>query len=396
MSKKEKHCYNCNGINDEIKKSGLFNLCKECYNKDLLVTLTNAKKDYGLTSEELVVLPCKQYKTQYSVVCSLYLLDDIKKMAEEKHGDLGLFERKKHNKALERTSNRIILRDKRRKAIKKKIEAAGFVFDESCDLVVKYITGGKPSMKTIVEDMQNKKRIREEKIKRVKLLRETLVKENLSDQIYSNRKNIYLNDVDRDMDLEDVISDIRNTDKIEKTRKKREQILQKKLSELNLDDYEDSHVRHQYLVDVSDDIIINDVIKDIIAGHELQRKNDIIKEQQMKMKKENRKANKLLRRTNKCPDCDQAKAQKCIEAKCGSCCDNERCPVAKHKTNYSNRKYREMHRENRRKHREKYCDECGETENEVELFEHWGGMGPRCEDCIESDDYMAGLKWEPI
>lgn len=376
----KKHCYICDGVNTEIKSSGLFDLCKECFKKDLLITLTNAKKDYGLTDDEIDVLPCKRYTTQYGVVCSLYLLDDIKRIAENKHGDIGLYERKKHHEALQRTSNRIKLQDKRRKAIKKKIETAGFVFDEGSDLVQKYITGGKPSMKVIVEDMHNKKRIREEKIRRDKLLRETLERENLSEQIYSNRKNIYLNEVDRDMKLEDVISDIRNIDRIEKTKKKREQILQKRLCKLNQFDYEDSHVRHQYLVDVSDAVTINDVIKDIIACHELQRKNDIIREQRRKANKKS----KLLNVVHKCVECHQVRAEKCVEKKCGSCCDNYKCPVAKHW---------KKHRGNRR---QKYCDECGKSDNEAELFKHWAGMGPRCEDCIESNDYIAGFRWESI
>ncbi len=337
MSKKERYCYNCNGINDEIKSTGIFNLCGECYAKDILITLTNAKKDYGLTCTELDVLPCKQYKTMYKNTCSLYLQTDVKKLAEEKHGDLGLYERKKHNDALQRTSNRIILRDKRRKAIKKKIESAGFLFDEHSSLVYDYITSGKPSMRAIVEDMQNDKRIAEEKVRRVKLLRDTLIKENISEQIYSSKKSAYLNDVDGDVCIEDVIEDIRDTIRKRKKKEEREQFLQDRLKKMGIDDFTGSSVRHEYLVDLSNLVTIEDVIEHITECHEVEYRNEIIREQQRRAKSESKKANKLIRRENKCPDCDQVKSQKCIESKCGGCCADARCSVMKHRTNQRSR-----------------------------------------------------------
>lgn len=40
------------------------------------------------------------------------------------------------------------------------------------------------------------------------------------------------------------------------------------------------------------------------------------------------------------------------------------------------------------------CDMCGVTLDAWEALYHYSGMGPFCDDCIEGDDYLAGLKWE--
>jgi hypothetical protein len=42
----------------------------------------------------------------------------------------------------------------------------------------------------------------------------------------------------------------------------------------------------------------------------------------------------------------------------------------------------------------KYCDECDCQLNYHTAMYHHSGMGPLCEDCIEDDDYLCGLKWE--
>jgi len=40
------------------------------------------------------------------------------------------------------------------------------------------------------------------------------------------------------------------------------------------------------------------------------------------------------------------------------------------------------------------CEECGSSLSAHEALYHWSGMGPLCEDCVESDDDLCGLKWE--
>lgn len=40
------------------------------------------------------------------------------------------------------------------------------------------------------------------------------------------------------------------------------------------------------------------------------------------------------------------------------------------------------------------CDECGAELDAWSALYHHSGMGPLCDDCIENDDELAGLKWE--
>ena len=42
-----------------------------------------------------------------------------------------------------------------------------------------------------------------------------------------------------------------------------------------------------------------------------------------------------------------------------------------------------------------YCNDCGETLTAWEALYHHSGTGPLCQDCVDSDDYLTGLKWEP-
>ena len=41
------------------------------------------------------------------------------------------------------------------------------------------------------------------------------------------------------------------------------------------------------------------------------------------------------------------------------------------------------------------CNECGKELDVHTALYHWGGMGPLCDDCIEADPELQGLKWEP-
>ena len=41
------------------------------------------------------------------------------------------------------------------------------------------------------------------------------------------------------------------------------------------------------------------------------------------------------------------------------------------------------------------CQECSEPLVAYNAFYHHSGMGPWCEACIEADEYISGLKWEP-
>jgi len=45
--------------------------------------------------------------------------------------------------------------------------------------------------------------------------------------------------------------------------------------------------------------------------------------------------------------------------------------------------------------RERFCEECGESEDKVELLYHHSGLGPYCDACIEADDELSAHKWEP-
>lgn len=40
------------------------------------------------------------------------------------------------------------------------------------------------------------------------------------------------------------------------------------------------------------------------------------------------------------------------------------------------------------------CDNCGKELQAHEAMYHWSGMGPLCEECIDRDPELAGLKWE--
>ena len=40
------------------------------------------------------------------------------------------------------------------------------------------------------------------------------------------------------------------------------------------------------------------------------------------------------------------------------------------------------------------CKMC--YEEKAEVFGHWSGQGPYCEECIEADDELQGHKWEPM
>ena len=42
----------------------------------------------------------------------------------------------------------------------------------------------------------------------------------------------------------------------------------------------------------------------------------------------------------------------------------------------------------------RYCKDCNESSENTELFIHWSGMEPLCQDCIDCDDELSGLKWE--
>ncbi|KAL3137251.1 hypothetical protein ABBQ32_14208 [Trebouxia sp. C0010 RCD-2024] len=41
------------------------------------------------------------------------------------------------------------------------------------------------------------------------------------------------------------------------------------------------------------------------------------------------------------------------------------------------------------------CQACGAPLGAYNAFYHHGGMGPWCGACIEADEYVSGLKWEP-
>lgn len=51
-------------------------------------------------------------------------------------------------------------------------------------------------------------------------------------------------------------------------------------------------------------------------------------------------------------------------------------------------------REARRSEQTVCCDECDRELGEDDALYHWSGLGPLCEECIEEDDELAGLKWE--
>lgn len=40
------------------------------------------------------------------------------------------------------------------------------------------------------------------------------------------------------------------------------------------------------------------------------------------------------------------------------------------------------------------CDECGKELDAYDALYHWSGMGPMCEECINRDIELEGLKWE--
>ena len=50
---------------------------------------------------------------------------------------------------------------------------------------------------------------------------------------------------------------------------------------------------------------------------------------------------------------------------------------------------------NRRAEWRTECQDCGETLDAWHALYHYSGMGPLCEDCIEQDPELEGLKWEP-
>lgn len=41
------------------------------------------------------------------------------------------------------------------------------------------------------------------------------------------------------------------------------------------------------------------------------------------------------------------------------------------------------------------CTECGKHLTAYGALYHHSGEGPLCEECVEGDDYLSGLKWEP-
>jgi len=54
----------------------------------------------------------------------------------------------------------------------------------------------------------------------------------------------------------------------------------------------------------------------------------------------------------------------------------------------------EIKEDPRRKRRKIECDLCMNEYDRDELFVHWGGLGPYCEECIEDDEELRGHKWE--
>jgi hypothetical protein len=40
------------------------------------------------------------------------------------------------------------------------------------------------------------------------------------------------------------------------------------------------------------------------------------------------------------------------------------------------------------------CDQCGTELDAASALYHRGGMGPMCEECVEADPELEGLKWE--
>jgi len=157
-------CIHCN-TEYPYKGNKLFTFCSTCAVLNLLMGKTTAKKEYILNDKDLENLRSLTRKNTYGTECHYYYIGDLKKKADEKHGDkfeelkLKKKERSDRTKALikEKEVAKNKIRCKNKQFLINKLKTAGLQFREDSALCEEYIEHGEEgqySSDTIVKILE--------------------------------------------------------------------------------------------------------------------------------------------------------------------------------------------------------------------------------------------------
>ena len=152
----EMDCYICdNGRDKSITE---FDLCKECWDKKLVMSKTTGKKEYMLNDKDLEGLPVKYFKTAYRSIGTLYLEEDLKDKAIKKYGDIGRERKSREDKAKRRIIKQRENKEKRKKILEKELIKRGCTLRSDSTLCKLFINGSKKmDVHTVAEIMEQMK-----------------------------------------------------------------------------------------------------------------------------------------------------------------------------------------------------------------------------------------------
>lgn len=231
----ENHCYVCDGINDEIRESLCFKLCKPCYDS-VLISSVDVTHKYGITDIQMRLH--KEWENVPHIPSShgqtLYVHDDVKKIVLAKRGSLDWYAK--------RESKKVVLNNKRHDAIKKNVESAGLYFSPTHHLIAKYIASGKPSIKSVIRQMSDEKYESDKSMERYKILHERLQKEGLPTNRITDATEYFIenaNDDELETKLEEAVNDVRTESKMTES-----QLKEKKYLDDLPDEYYDRYDRY--------------------------------------------------------------------------------------------------------------------------------------------------------
>ena len=263
------HCYVCDGINDEIRESLCFKLCKPCYDT-VLISTEDMLQTYGITDSQLF---CdKEWRHIPSIPSSygerLYVHDDVKKIVLAKRGSLDWY--------MKRKSKQIVLQKKRHDAIQKSIKKEGLYFSPGHHLIAKYIISGKPSIKSIIHEMLDEK-CKSDKVKeRYDILHKRLQKEGLPTNHMTNKTEIFVENADNVVDteletrLEEAVKDVYEESEMTKSQ------LKEKYSDKVLDKYYDECCPQNEDYDYGSDTYVTETVNE--SDYYFEKEKSYIKE----------------------------------------------------------------------------------------------------------------------
>lgn len=126
---------------NKIKYDNL-KICYEC-SKDRLIIKSEAKKEYGLSDKDMINIVYDIKKLGFGRKCNLYLIDDVEKVAIEKHGSKNNYkENSKKKKILKEEKQKIKENHikRREKEIKDYLKEVGLKYRNDSKLIYQYTT----------------------------------------------------------------------------------------------------------------------------------------------------------------------------------------------------------------------------------------------------------------